>query len=109
MSAYKYNRLIHVHVRTTIIVIAGKYLRLKIIVLFVSNTCRRNYSLTFVPDTAVWFDPGNPEATVFFILALSHLALSAWMVLEYYVVNWPHFVVHGVLGAIVPKFISSAM
>ena len=71
----------------------------------VSQTCSKNNTLVIVPDTVLWFTAERAEGIIFYGLATSHIFLSVWMVAEYFGVNWPHFVVRGLLGAIVPRFI----
>ncbi|XP_019851941.1 PREDICTED: inositol 1,4,5-trisphosphate receptor type 3-like [Amphimedon queenslandica] len=39
----------------------------------------------FRPDFPRWFHP------LFFVLGAIHLFLSLWIVVEYFVINWPHF------------------
>ncbi len=39
------------------------------------------------PDTDNWFDD-----VVVYLLGTIHLVLSLWMLVEYFVVNWPNFV-----------------
>ncbi|XP_019861438.1 PREDICTED: uncharacterized protein LOC100634093 isoform X2 [Amphimedon queenslandica] len=71
--------------RTRLLILLTIILNLFILFLYAVPDRAKGNNRPFLPDFPLWF------TIVFYVLGAGHLLLALWIVVEYFIINWPHF------------------